>query len=648
MKPLSRPVSRPLLAALLLAVLGLPAAGGDGGKKGKSGKPRVAPDLAAILQLARQDSPIRVVVIPRRVQNRTLASIADQLGGMGSRVIGVYPSVNLIVVETPRAMMGGVQTMSEIEYLAPDRLVLGLESHIRETTGANLALNDVEATKPRKAARPLPEPFDGQGVGVAILDSGIDKGVPDLKDQGKDRKIFDADFTDAPEKGDVYGHGTHVAGIVSAVAPRKDQVDRDHAGIAPEAPLLNLRVLDRFGRGSISSVVAAIDFAVANKDALGIRVLNLSLAAPPIESYRDDPLCRAVDRATAAGITVVAAAGNFGLDVNGNEVYGGVTSPGNCPSAITVGAADTRGTDPRSDDSVALFSSRGPTRSHSTDPDTGKVVYDDLSKPDLVAPGVRIVSVESRNNLIVRSYPELHVDTWKKDDKRRYMVLSGTSQSTAVVSGAAALVLQANPGLPPALVKAVLMYSAQILDGADLFEQGAGLLNIEGAVRLARALPAGGTTTPDGLLENSGGLSDPWTTIEAERFGWSQGLIWGRGWVTGDRLFDGVRLVDAQTLIWGFSRDHWRRGVVFNEGLFSDDYVVRGRVGGWRDISWDQGALMENGLLVRRETYAYGVPWKNALITEAFFTLDPSGLIWGFGRSGYDSSLIWGLTRTDY
>src|SRR5205814_314968 len=129
----------------------------------------------------------------------------------------------------------------------------------------------------------------------------------------------------------------------------------------------NVRVLDSEGKAKASTVIAAIDWCIENRERYHIRIINLSLGAPAIESYRTDPLCLAVRRAHDAGIVVVAAAGNHGKDKDGKKIYGLIHSPGNDPSVITVGAANTLGTDARSDDAVASFSSRGPTRSYTTD-----------------------------------------------------------------------------------------------------------------------------------------------------------------------------------------------------------------------------------------------------------------------------------------
>src|SRR5205085_1170760 len=164
----------------------------------------------------------------------------------------------------------------------------------------------------------------------------------------------------------------------------------DYIGIAPNANLINLRVLNSQGVGATSNVLAALDWVMQNRAAYNIRVVNMSLGGPAIDSYKNDPVCRAVRRLVDAGIVVVAAAGNNGKDSAGNKIYGAIHSPGDEPAAITVGAANSFGTDARTDDGIASYSSRGPTRGSWLDPQ-GARHYDSLIKPDLVAPGNKIV-----------------------------------------------------------------------------------------------------------------------------------------------------------------------------------------------------------------------------------------------------------------
>jgi len=283
--------------------------------------------------------------------------------------------------------------------------------------------------------------------------------------------------------------------------------------------------------------------------------------------------------------------------------------------------------------------------SHTTDPLTGAVVYDNLAKPDLVAPGCRVVALERYANYLVSTYPSLHVDTGNVNKWSRYMKLSGTSMSTGVVSGAVALMLQANPGLTPNLVKAILMYSAQIMEGPDLFEQGAGMLNVEGAVRLAKAVSRYAYAIPVGQTLATFGLPNAQTTIAGESFTWSQGLIWGIGALRGEAMFTTQQGAYAQGLIWGIGRfDAWGAGVTYFDGLYSSDYVVFGKDGQWCYVTWSPGTQQASGLIWSDRLYASGLIWGNQLISSDFFDISSTSLIWGIrGYGGYDSGLIWGI-----
>ena len=218
----------------------------------------------------------------------------------------------------------------------------------------------------------------GAGVTVAVIDSGmlLDGGLATRLKTTRDFTTGNAN-PPATSPVDGYGHGTHVAGLIGS--------DRaEIKGVAPGVSYVSLRVLDNYGVGMTSNVINAVQWAVANKAAYGIDVINLSLGHPIFEPAATDPLVQAVEAAVRAGIVVVTSAGNMGTNpVTGQVGYAGISSPGNAPSAITVGAVKTFDTTSRADDLVADYSSRGPTW------------FDGYAKPDVVAPGHRLVGPSS-------------------------------------------------------------------------------------------------------------------------------------------------------------------------------------------------------------------------------------------------------------
>ncbi len=269
--------------------------------------------------------------------------------------------------------------------------------HLDRPVGALLAPGGGNGTRNGNGvARALD--FTGAGIGVAVIDSGLTSWHDDLArvDQGRaligQRVVGFADFTGTTSQvADSYGHGTHVAGIVAGSG---HDSDGEFAGVAPGAHLLVLKVLDGEGSGFVSDVIRALDFAVTNRARFNLRVINLSIGAPVLESDQTDPLTLATRRAVEAGMVVVAAAGNFGKNQDEQIQYGGVTAPGNAPWVLTVGAYSHMGTPDPSDDRVAGYSSRGPT------------AFDFSAKPDLVAPGTRIVSLNDDGSALALRNPQ--------------------------------------------------------------------------------------------------------------------------------------------------------------------------------------------------------------------------------------------------
>ena len=318
----------------------------------------------------------------------------------------------------------------------------------------------------------------GRGVTVAILDSGV-AADPDLV-QPTNRILASVNFADQRLVLDPGGHGTHVAGIVAGNGTRSAG---EFIGIAPQANVVDVRVLSSTGSGRISSVVRGIDWVIAHRSTYNIRVINMSFGAPVTGTYRTDPLSAAVEIAWRRGLVVVAAAGNSGPARNT------VLSPGIDPYAITVGATDDAGTLSTRDDSLAWFSSWG--------------TADANAKPDLVAPGRRIVSIRVPGSALDTLFPDRVITA---QNGSTYIRLSGTSMSTPIVSGAVALLLERRPDLTPDQVKGLLVSTTQTygqdsgVTPPDPAADGSGLLDVFAAASAAVGAPPPGGILPGGLL----------------------------------------------------------------------------------------------------------------------------------------------------
>src|SRR5256885_7461728 len=349
------------------------------GAQGQSVKShKISPDL---FELAHGAATKRVPVIIQ-FNGRPGSTFDSALSNTGGFVRGDLSNFNSRVIELPAPAIEALAARPDVDFVSLDRTNISF-GHLSLTTGAD-AIRVTNGTNTKG--------LDGTAIGIAILDSGIDINHTAFLDRSKNcRVIVSRDFTGEGRIDDPYGHGTHVASIAAGNGRISNF---QYAGIATNANLINLRVLGATGSGTVSALLSALDWVLTNRTTYNIRVVNLSLGAPAVDSYINDPVCQAVRRLVDAGIVVVAAAGNLGKDAAGNKVYGAIHSPGDEPSALTVGAANTFGTDYRSDDTVTTYSSRGPTRGYWTDA-AGVRHHDNLVKPDLVAPGNKIIDAQA-------------------------------------------------------------------------------------------------------------------------------------------------------------------------------------------------------------------------------------------------------------
>jgi len=513
--------------------------------------PKISPDLQAL----NPNTNVSVIVqysTPPSGRELNAANAATAANGKALGLANAY-----VWTTSPAKIQNLLNQDPNVKYVSPDRPLRGAMNYADPAVNADVAHN---------------LGYDGTGIGVAVIDSGVNQ-VFDLTQSGASkasRIVYSQNFDPfANTTSDLYGHGTHVSGIIAGNGGSSicGNCDVTFRGIAPNANIINLRALDSNGSATDSTVIAAIQQAIALKNLYNIRVINLSLGRGIFESYTLDPLCQAVEQAWKAGIVVVVAAGNYGRDnSNSNYGYGTITAPGNDPYVITVGAMKTMGTATRADDLITTYSSKGPT------------MLDQVIKPDLVAPGNLVVSdLASTNATLFVNNPQnqLPISYYQTNSNQNassnYFILSGTSMAAPMVSGAAALLLQQNPSLAPDQVKARLMktaYKVFPLSSSyndpstgvtytsyyDIFTVGAGYLDVWAALNNNDVAPAtaGSALSPTAVFNTSTnqvymsyGNSVIWGTTN-----WGTSVVWGTSVIWGTTT-------SGQSVLWGASTACW-------------------------------------------------------------------------------------------
>ena len=360
-------------------------------------------------------------IIPVIISFKTEKKIKEgKISSLSNKLNYNLPIVNGCACEMCIDSILEITADPDVEYISYDSKVFAVMDIARSVVGADLILNTG---------------YTGKNVTVAIIDTGISPHADLI--YPKSRIIGFKDFVNNETKFyDDNGHGTHCAGIL---AGNGYSSKGKYKGIATEANILSVKVLDENGNGNTSDILSTVQWIIEKKEIYKTRIVNISLGAIAQYKERRDPLVKAANRAIDNNLIVIAAVGNSG------PMRNTILSPATSRHVISVGALDDGRTAEMNDGNIAEFSSRGPT-------------LDRIRKPDLIAPGVDIMSLSNKN-------------------LTGYTTLSGTSMSAPMVSGAAALLLNENPNYNHFDIKRKLIKACTKIK-ASSYEQGAGILDI--------------------------------------------------------------------------------------------------------------------------------------------------------------------------
>ena len=392
-----------------------------------------------------------VIVQARDGQSAAAAKAVQAAGGTIGKAL---PIVNGFAAAIPGRAVDRLKDAGSIVAVTADRQAkLEQFSYDASTTSSNF-------TKSSGATAAWQAGYLGDGVGVAVLDSGVSP-MNDLNG----RIVYGPDLSGEGTTIDSYGHGTVMAGaIAGSGADSAGQAGGAYTGVAPHATIVAVKVAGRNGVTDVTTMLEAMHWVAAYQSQFNIRVVNLSWGVASTQDPSVDPVNYAVERLWRQGMVVAVAAGN-------NGPQPGILKPGDDPVALTVGAVDDKQNTNPADDSVPSWSSRGPTAAG-------------LQKPDIVAPGRYITATRSFGSYIEQTYP-------KALNGLSYIRGSGTSEATAVAAGNIALLLQARPDLTPDQVKGLLMSTAAPIPTFTAPSMGAGRIQLNAAL----TAPAGPAST---------------------------------------------------------------------------------------------------------------------------------------------------------
>ncbi len=432
------------------------------------------------------------------------AAAADQLvTSLGGHVDQQIALINALVAEVPASATSTLGASPDVAQVTSNAPVHLLGSSFGATGSGYSPVTDVNSMYNIEAMDGAHTYWDagytGQGVGVALIDSGVTP-VNGLDTQGK--VVYGPDFSPESRNSslhnlDTFGHGTHSAGIIGGLDDNVTSVSSsdstDFMGMAPNAQIVSIKVANAVGQTNVARVLSAINWVVQHQSSLNIGVLNLSYGSNTDDPYVLDPLAYAAEQAWLSGIVVVVAAGNDGNYSDGLE------DPAIDPYVIAVGATDTESTTDVAAHQPASFTSEG----------------SGTRNPDLAAPGTHIVSLRDPGSFIDDAFGAT------ADVGSRFFLGSGSSQAAAIVSGAAALLLSQRPSLTPDQVKALLVGNTSAIHGTPRLT-GSGELNL--ATALTVPAPSAVQTWP----VSNGGRSD--RRFSPDGASWS-GTSWsGASW----------------------------------------------------------------------------------------------------------------------
>ena len=477
-----------------------------------------------LVQMATEQPEQQVrIIVQKTVEDTRLEDLVVQNGGT---IVQDLPIIHAFAALLPAKTVSILAQMDGVRWVSLDAPVVKTSTDAEDAQPFKVMLPIIVSSSSSQATTDEAEPVNaaaslisqnnyldtlnvrqtwdmglkGQGIGVAVIDSGVsfDKSLSADATKGTGSRLvkqlsFNAKATTTS---DTYGHGTHIAGIIGGNGYTSNG---SYVGIAPQVNLISLKISDDKGQAYESDTVAALQWVLNNKAKYNIRVLNLSVNSTVEQSYHTSPLDAAAEILWFNGVVVVVSAGN---SISHGVYYNTVNAaPANDPFVITVGASVGVFTPQPTDDFIAPFSAYGTT-------------VDGVTKPDLIAPGTAIISTLSPSSTWAKEYP------WRLVANGSFIWLSGTSMAAPMVTGAVALLLQDEPKLTPDQVKYRLTHASNTIIGTLDGKKSYPYLNVYKAVT-GTTTQSANTGMPASQLLRTGTNPLAWSSVNWNSVNWN-------------------------------------------------------------------------------------------------------------------------------